>query len=341
MAIPAAAAIGVGALTGIGNFIANQNANDRAMMMYNKNFQEWMDINIPDPEEQKLVLEKFVSQGELDPVMQQAIAADPSAFEEIVTDSQYKGAQNRALLELENIGLQGGMRLQDKAALQEAMLGAQTRDRANRQGIMDEMSRRGQRGSGVDLAARLQGQQAVADRDAQSSLSVAAKAQDRALQSLMGAGDLATKYRGQDFGEQSAKASAIDRINMFNTANLRDVNAANVTAQNRAQQFNLANKQRIADQNTQLANAQQQFNKGLIQKQFDNRMTRQAGASGQIGNMTKNVVEGGKNLGNTISNIGGGISDIYAIDAKYGDQNNYGYEAEDDRDQRKRNAKQY
>lgn len=312
MAIPVALAIG--AMSGLGNFAANSSANDRAQAIYNEQFKRWMAINIPDPKDQEIVLQKFVLEGKIDPILEGAIAADPSAFESIQTDAGLKGSQVRALSELEDIGYSGGMRLQDEAALQEGMLGAQTRDRANREGILDEMSRRGTRGGGSELAARLKGQQDVADRDSQNSLKVAAMSQDRALQSIMGAGDLAGKLRGQDFNEQAQKASASDTINRFNTENLRDVTSRNTASLNRGNEMNLANQQRISDQNVGLTNQQNIHNKGLIQQQYDNQLKKMAGATGQAASMAQTAQRGGELTGNTISNIGGAASNAIIQD---------------------------
>ncbi len=325
------AALALGAGAGIGNFIANKSANDRALMVQNKMFQDWMNLNIPDPAEQKVALQRFVSSGELTPVMQKAISQEPSAFEKIVKNSEYQGAQNRALSELANIGNEGGLRLQDKAALQDARLQATTRERADRLGIADEMGRRGLSGSGYDVAARLSGQQGVADQEANASLKVAANAQDRALQAILGAGKLAGDYRSQDFAEKGARASAEDRINAFNTANLRDVNASNTNAENYANEYNLKNKQRISDQNTTLSNAEQQFNKNLIQQQYDNQVKRLAGATGQAQGIAAGEREGGKILGNTISNIGGAAANYAAMDGyfKNNSANGSGYSMPD------------
>ncbi len=313
---PLTIAAGASIISGIGNFLSNSSASERASMMYNKNFQDWMALHVPNPEEQKVVLDKFVSQGQLDPKLEGAIKADPSQFQNIVTDTQQKASQMRALSSLEDIGNSGGLRLQDKAGLQESMMDAQVKDRAQRQGIAAEMQRKGAGGSGFEVAAQLQGQQGTADRMATNSLKTAGMAQDRALQAIMGSGDLATKYRGQDFNEQAQKASAADRINMFNTNNLQDVQQRNVGSMNRAGEMNLANAQRISDANTGINNQQSIANKNLLQQQYDNQIKQMQGASGQVANAATNEIKSGQNLGNTISNIGTGISNAYTADAK-------------------------
>lgn len=302
---PLTGALAVGAVSGIGSFLANQSAADRAAALQDKSLQEWLKVNIPDPAEQKVVLDKFVSQGTLDPKLQSAIAQNPSEFENIVTNASHKTAQNRALGELENVGYEGGLRLQDKAALQEAQLQGQQQDRAARDNIGAEMARRGLGGSGFDVAARLQAGQASGDRNAANSMKVAAGAQDRALQAIMQAGQLGTQYRTQDFGEQAQRANAADRISQFNTANLRDVNAANIGAQNQAQAANLAASQNLSNQNTQLANQQQMYNKNLSQQQFENQAKKTAGMTGQYGQQAGMALQQGQNTANMIGSMGG------------------------------------
>jgi hypothetical protein len=308
---------------GIANAAANMSAADRASALQDKALREWIKINIPDPKEQQIAMQRFVDQGEINPKLEQAIQQKPSEFEKITTSMAQKDAQNKALQELESIGNEGGLRLQDKAALQDAMLDNQVRDRANREGITADMARRGLGGSGFEFASQLAAQQSGADRDSRNSLQVAAQAQDRALQSIMGAGDMATKFRSQDFQEQAQKAAAADAINRFNTSNLQDVQGRNIASQNRAQEMNLADKQRISDANTNLSNQEQQYNKGLAQQQFENETRVAAGKSGQYGQMAANEQQKGQQLGNTFTNIGQGISGLATNQANQDYWSNY------------------
>lgn len=302
---------------GVINAISQSSANDRAAMIQNENLQKWLQLNVPNPEEQKIVVQKFVQQGELDPRMQEAIKQDPSAFEKIVTNPTYSAAQDRALQQLEQIGEEGGLRLQDKAALQDAQQRAAVQERANREGIAAEMARRGMGGSGYDVAARLSGQQSVADRLGEDSLKTAAMAQDRALQAIEGAGNLGTQYRNQAFGEAAQKASAADRINAFNVANARDVNAANTAAQNRAQEMNLAAKQDVSNRNVDMTNQNRLRNANLIQQNYENQMRKMAGMSGQYEGLANTAQRAGQIAGNTASNIASGIGGAASSAAQY------------------------
>lgn len=306
MALGTAAGIGVGiaGLAGIGNFLANASASDRAKAILDKNFQDWMALKVPDPEQQKIVLQQFVNQGTLSPVLQSAIKADPSGFSKITTSVGNQIAQNKALSSLQDIGESGGLRLQDKAALQDALIKSETQARGARDSIVSDMARRGQAGSGFEVAARIGGNQQSQDALANASLKTASDANGRALDAIMKGGELGTQYRNQDFQEQAQKANATDRINQFNTTNLRDVNAANTGLENRAQEMNLAQKQKTADQNTNVANQQEQYNKGLIQQNYDNQLKRLSGASGQAGALANQEQKSGALVGNAFSNTG-------------------------------------
>ncbi len=312
MPVATAAIIGAAAVTAFASYMANKSAEERAAMINSQSMQQWLDLNIPDPEAQKLVLEQFVVQGKLDPKLEQAIKADPSEFEQIVTNHEDQQAQRRALSEMEKLGYEGGLGLQDKADLQSALMEGTVKDRGNRLAIEQDQARRGLAGSGFDVASQLQAQQSGADRDSQTGLNIAAQAQERALQAIMGAGNLATQYRTQDFGEQSAKASAADRINLFNTQNLQDVQQRNISSQNRAEEMNLANKQDVANKNTQLSNYEQEFNKGLLQQNFENQMSKVAGMTGQYQNQANQALRQGQQQSNLYSNLGnsavGGIA---------------------------------
>lgn len=237
-----------------------------------KAIQELIKVHVPDPKQQELELQNYQLTGQLSPQLEQTIKADPSAFEEIIQNQKYAQAQDRALSQLQTLGEEGGLSLSDKAELQEQLLANANKDKANRDAITDEMARRGQLGSGMSLQAQLAGAQSAGDRDAQARLQALGSAQDRALQSIMGAGDLAGKLQGQDYQMKSDLASARDRINQFNTTNAQNVQQRNVAAQNDAQAANLAMRQKVSDANTDLANKQQQYNKELQQKQFENQM---------------------------------------------------------------------
>lgn len=301
-------AAGASAVGGIGNAISNMSAGDRANAVQNQALQSWLNVNIPDPATQKLALQQFVQTGELHPSVEQAIKQDPTAFTQVVQSATDKAAQNQALQSLQDIGNSGGLRLQDKAALQDAMLKSQTEGRTNSQNIAAKAAQQGTTGGGFEEQAQLSNGQNQANQDAQNSLSVASQAQNRALQSIQEAGTQATQMNQQDLAQQNAQAQATDAINKFNATNLQDVNQRNTASSNYAQQQNLAEQQKVSDANTNLSNQQQEYNKSLAQQQFTDQAQKAAGETGQYNNIANTDEKQGAALGNAFSNVGGGIS---------------------------------
>lgn len=159
-----------------------------------------------------------------------------SAFDTISTDPALRQAQLDALRGLQAEGNAGGLTVQSRAALNEANALQAQRERGSREAILQGMSQRGMGGSGTELAAALQNQQASADRSALAGTQAAADARQRALQAMSASGEMAGGIRGQDFGEAATKAQARDARNRFNasqrltragmTANVRTGNAA-------------------------------------------------------------------------------------------------------------------
>lgn len=305
------------ALTGgsiVSSLVGLFGGGDKSAEYIEKAIQELIKVKIPDPAQQRLALERFRSAGELSPELEQSIKADPSAFENIVQNTKYTQAQDRALGQLQSLGEEGGLSLTDKADLQEQLIASGNKDRANRDAITDEMARRGQLGSGMALQAQLAGAQSAGDRDSQSRLRALGGAQDRALQSIMGAGDLAGDMQSQDYQQKSDVASAQDRINQFNTQNAQNVQQRNVASKNDASAMNLGERQRIMDSNTQLGNQEQEHNKGLIQQQFDNQMQKSGamadaytGAANQSGQQAAQKRQAWGAVGSGLGQVGSSI----------------------------------
>ncbi len=304
MIISGVAALGGGIL----NYLANSSAAERADALRDKALQEFFKINIPDPKDQELALKQFVQQGTLTPKMEEAVKTQDTEFNKIKGDQGAKDAQMRALAQLEDIGFKGGLRMQDKVALQEVQDQASQQERSNRMAIEDQFKRRGMGKSGFLLQAEMANQQGAADRLNKQSMGVASLAEQRALDALQQGGALAGNMRGQAFNEQAARASAQDAINKFNTSNLMGVNQRNVGAQNDAQRYNLGMSQDIADKNVNLANQQQQYNKGLTQQNYMNQLNMAGKKAGLYGDQGQSELMQGQQLGNLASNIGQGIS---------------------------------
>lgn len=311
--------IAAAAISAFGSFAAQQSANSRASDLQNEGLQLWLQAHIPDPEEQKIALQQYVQQGTLSPAFQQAIQQDPTGFNAVYKNPEYTAAQNKALEELQKIGEEGGLRLQDRAAIQDAMMQSNNQARSNAMGIAASEAQKGLGGSGFEVEAKLANQANAAQNNGINSLKIAGDAQDRALRAIESSGDMATQLQAQDLGIQNNRAAAQDSINRFNTQNLQGVNAANTAAQNYANEYNLGLKQTLSNANTDLENQQEVYNKGLLQQEYNNELAKNAGATGQYNTLGQTAQQGGQNTANTISNIGGAT--IGALSAQQ--QNNF------------------
>lgn len=207
----------------------------------------------------------------------------PTAFEDISVDPRFRDREVDALDALIDLHENGGMMARDTANLSKIQNQVATADRGRRDAVMSNFQRRGQGGSGLELLAMLQSNQAATDRQSQQGLDIAAQMQDRALDALMRSGEMSSQIRAQDYGEQANKAKATDVINQFNTRNLNDAARYGADSFNRAQQFNANAQNRqgevmsgrrmdVMNKNVDMANEQKKINQvDIPQRNFDNR----------------------------------------------------------------------
>jgi hypothetical protein len=223
------------------------------------------------PEIQALGLE---SVGDMSPEQLRAFLQERTAYEDISVDPRLKAQQMDTLSALQEISKAEGLTAQDKALLARIVREEDIKARGQREAIMQSAQERGIAGSGLELASQFQNQQEGATRQAMRDQEIAALAEQRKMQALMGSGELAGQMRGQEYGEQQNLAQARDMLSRFNLANQQQTEAQNVGARNQAQQYNLANQQRIAEEN-------QKFAAMAPQQRFQNQMgLAQAQASG-------------------------------------------------------------
>lgn len=139
-----------------------------------------------------------------------------SAFTNISTDPTTRDAQMQALAELSQIGREGGLDPQSKAAIDQAMSTNAAQENSRRQAMLQNFQARGLGGSGADIASELQADQSDANSGAMASEQAAADARTRAMSAMGQAGNLAGNIRGQDWSEAARRAEALDSVNRFN-----------------------------------------------------------------------------------------------------------------------------
>lgn len=302
----------------VGN-VASQGDKAQALALQQQALQNISNINTPDAQQLKLVLEQYQSAGQLAPQTEQLIQQQPSLLANIQTDPRLVNAQNQALQTLQQIG-GGGLRPEDQAALNQIKNQVQTQENANREAILQNMQQRGVGGSGAEIAAQLGNAQSSANRASAQDIDVAGQAAQRALQAIYSAGNLGQSMQAQSFGQQAQQANAQDVINRYNAMNSQQVGANNTNILNQAQASNLANKQNILNANTGVANQQASYNAQLPQQVFQNQLGKAqaaAGQSGAVANTYNNNAAQTQALGAGIGQgVGKAASAIYAADTK-------------------------
>lgn len=213
-------------------------------------------IEIATPEERRIILQKLEEIGQLTPEMLEAIELGPTAYEAVTTDPALRQAQMDALARYQRKVAEGGLDLEDRAALEEIKRETARAARGQEEAILQNMAQRGMGGAGAELAARLAGSQASADRASQLGLNVAAQAQRRMAENIANQAGLARNIQSDELARFQQLAQARDIRDRFNVQNRQTVQASNVQAQNLAKQQNLDYKRRIAEANIDAANRQ-------------------------------------------------------------------------------------
>jgi hypothetical protein len=212
-----------------------------------------------------------------------------------------------ALVRLKNVADQGGMTADDRARLGQVQAENAQHEQAQRGALMQQMAMKGMGGSGMEMAAQLQAQQAGANRRSQEVLDINAQAQRRALEAMQASGQVASGLRSQDFNERSEAARAQDMISDFNVRNAQAVASRNADRINSAKGYNLQNSQDIANRNVGVANTQEMHNRSLYQQEYENRLNQARAASGQSENMASNYNQQAQNTRNMWGGIGAGV----------------------------------
>jgi hypothetical protein len=275
-----AAAIGIPLVTSLIGASEAQKRNSAADEARKQALAQFANIEVPDIEKQKLLLQEYQLTGQMTPELEALINMGPTAMENISVDPRLRAEQMSALEAMSGLA-EGGISPADAAAFEMARRNSAAEAQAKEGQILQNMQQRGQGGSGAELMARLQANQSGADRLQQAQLEEAKAMQNARMAALTQQANMSGQLRSQDYGEQSNLAKAKDLINQFNTQNAQGVQQRNVGSRNSAQLTNLQNQQNTANMNTDLRNKQQIHNTGLQQQQFGNRM-QLAGAKAEM-----------------------------------------------------------
>ncbi len=211
----------------------------------------------------------------------------PSAMAGAAADPATIAAQNAALQQLGRYS-SGQMLPEDIARMRQVQQAQQQQNQAQNQALASMGRRTGTAGSGANLAMQLQAGQGAANQAGMAGNQLVGDVGNRALGAIGAQGGLASQMRGQQFGEASQRAQAIDAINAYN-----------------AQQRNLASNQMAQwmqagrTGNVDLANQARVYNvTQLPQQNFSNQMQLASGRANAINNAANTMnQEAGQNKG--------------------------------------------
>lgn len=286
----AAAAMAIPAVTGMIGEARSRGDRHNANAFSRKALEELSNVDVPEYQYlERLNLDDYDQISQIVPQHERGVMADETAMSSISLDPTLRARQMDALSQLGDVA-QGGFTLSDRAALEAAQSDINAQERGARDAIMQNMQARGMSGSGMELLAQLQGQQAAASQAHSAGLEQAGMAQRRALDAMAQQGQMAGQMRGQDFGQAAQVAQARDAMNQFNTRNQIGTQQRNVDRTNQAAMQNQALQQAQVDKRNQnrvfdefdrvQANNQQKGQK------FGQQMDKASGIAGQYRGMS-------------------------------------------------------
>lgn len=268
------------------------------------------------PELKQWLLQQYSSAGQFTPEMMNALSLDPSAQGAISTNPLER---QKLVSQIDRLISQSksGNTPEDQAAYDLATRNSLGANNSMQQSIVQNMQQRGAGGSGVELAARLSGEQQNADALQKAHLEEASKQNALRLTALTASAGQLSNLRGADYQQALNLANANDRTRDMKYQDAQGVRNANNETVNGAQKFNLANRQRIADANVDVNNKQQQYNTSTLpQAQYNMDMNKAQAQAGSYNNAaTQQYQQAGQTAG-MWSGIGQGVGTILAANSK-------------------------
>lgn len=220
-------------------------------------------IEPPNLADLRVQLDPYIQRGQLDPQDVETVQQGDSAYSTIAEDPTLRGGQLDALSQIQATANAGGLDARARAGIEDALEAARTENRGAQGAILANARARGIAGSDLETVSRLVASQGANQASSRAALDVAALREQRRDQALRDSASLSSQIRGQDFSNNSQRASAQDAISRFNAANRQDVANRNVDARTDADRFNQIQRQDISNRNTDTRNDQERYNKGL------------------------------------------------------------------------------
>src|SRR5229473_5887967 len=173
--------------------------SDKADKMRQAAIDAFNSIQTPALKDLQVQLDKYIQAGKLTPQQAETQLLSSNAFNNIVTDPSYVGAQKQALQQMQQVATQGGLTAVDKAQLQDITNQQNQEAQGRNAAVMSQARERGMGGSDINIVNQLMNEQGAADRASQAGTNVAANAQTRALQAMQAAGTQGGQLQAQQY----------------------------------------------------------------------------------------------------------------------------------------------
>lgn len=281
--------------------------SNKADQLHQQALDAFNAIQTPELKDLQVQLDQYVNAGKITPEQAETELLSSNAFNSIVTDPSYVGAQKQALQQLQQIGTQGGLTAVDKAQLNDITNQQNQQNQSQNAATMQQAQQRGVGGSQLNQVNQLVNEQGNADRAASQGLNVAAQAQQRALAAMQAAGTQGGQLEAQQYGEQANKAQSQNAIDLFNKQTLNQQNLYNTQTANAAQAANLANAQAVNNANTGTSNANKEYNASQVQQQYQDALNKANGEAGIYNNWANSAQQQTEQDRNASAGLIGGV----------------------------------
>lgn len=282
-----------------GNLSAGQTAQQNAVNLLGS-------TQVPDLSALIPVLQQQVKNGNMTPAQAVAAIQGSSAYQNINVNPQTVADQEASINQLKEIASSGGLTPADKAQLNEIQQQLANQNSAQQQAIQSAAQQQGLGSSGADLAAKMVASQGNATGAMNAGSTVAANAQQRALQAMQQYGQQSNILNNSQFAQQKAAADAQNAINQFNAQNTQQANLQNATQQNQVGLANQSAQNAINANNTSIANANLLMPYQAAQQNYSNTQARNQAAANAMMNQGTALINQGNSTANTVGSVLGG-----------------------------------
>ncbi len=208
-------------------------------------------IQSPDFDMSKFTPEDYKLVGKYSPESAAYIKETAPTLIKSSADMQTgRAAQLAALKKFTDVG-SGSFDPEYQQKVMESKLGAQAEAQSRQNSILQDYARRGQSGSGLNLAAQLGGASQAMNTNAMQGLQAASDAYRNRLNALAQGAQLGGQISQQDQAMQGQNAGIINDFNQRMSASQNQYEQNRANMMNSAQLQNLLQSQNIANQNTQ------------------------------------------------------------------------------------------